>query len=176
MIEIDRRLSDDVSFHENEVKLAKTAMDKLRTTIEFLYYLMDYRGRVSFTMIMISAEDLLLKVPLKKWKRQTDVLVEIDPVLNVYVIICQSTDREGGRRFAEILLSNINMNGGEGAYCVETELTSTDHAIQEVIFKMVEKYITIKQANKTGEVHFTKFGEDELEEDADIAYFRELIE
>ena len=175
MVSVNRRINEDVSFHENEVKLAKTAMDKLRTTVEFIYYLMEHRGRASFTMIMISAENLLLHVPLKKWKRQTDILIEIDPVLNVYVIICQSTNREGGRRFAEILLSNINMNGGDGAYCVETELTSASHPIQEVIFKMVEKYITIKQAEKADEVHYTAYGEDEVEEDEDIAYFEDII-
>jgi hypothetical protein len=170
MLELNRRKNENMSFHENEVKLAKTAMDKLRTTIEFLYYLMEYRSKASFTLIMISAEDLLLRVPLKKWKRQTDILVEIDRELNVYVLISQSTDSEGGKRFAEILLSNIEMNGGEGAYCVETDLTSTDHSIQEVIFKMVETYITIKQEEKSNEVHIAYMKEVEIPKDADISY------
>jgi len=170
MIELNRRKNENMSFHENEVKLAKTAMDKLRTTIEFLYYLMEYRGKTSFTMIMISAEDLLLRVPLKKWKRQTDILIEIDRELNVYVLISQSTDSEGGKRFAEILLSNIEMNGGEGAYCVETDLTSTEHTIQEVIFKMVEAYITIKQEEKSNKVHIAYINESDRPKEEKISY------
>ena len=162
MVDFNRRKSENISFHENEVKLAKTAMDKLRTTIEFFYYLMEYRDKDSFTMIMISAEDLLLKVPLKKWKRESDVLIEIDPALNVYVIISQSTDSAGGKRFAEILLSNIDMNGGEGAYCVETDVTSIEHTIQEVIFKMVEKYIRIKQEEKFNQVHIAYMNESDV--------------
>jgi hypothetical protein len=174
MIEFNRRKSETISFHEKEVKLAKTAMDKLRTTIEFFYYLMEHRGKESFTMIMISAENLLLKVPLKKWKRQSDVLIEIDPELNVYVIISQSTDSEGGKRFAEILLSNINMNGGEGAYCVETDVASTERPIQEVIFKMVEKYIRIKQEEKCNQVHIAYMNEDDMPKEDEINYFTDL--
>ena len=173
MVDFDRRKIENISFHENEVKLAKTAMDKLRTTIEFFYYLMEYRDKKSFTMIMISAEDLLLKVPLKKWKRQSDVLIEIDPVLNVYVIISQSTDSEGGKRFAEILLSNIDMNGGEGTYCVETDVTSTEHAIQEVIFKMVEKYMRIKQEEKSNQVHIAYMNDADMPNEEEISYFKD---
>ena len=174
MVDFNRRKSENITFHENEVKLAKTAMDKLRTTIEFFYYLMEYRDKKSFTMILLSAENLLLKVPLQKWKRQSDVLIEIDPVLNVFVIISQSTDSEGGKRFAEILLSNIDMNGGEGTYCVETDLTSTEHTIQEVIFKMVEKYITIKQEEKPNQVHIAYMNEEDIPKEEEVSYFSDI--
>jgi hypothetical protein len=170
MFNHERRTHNEVAFHEDEVKLAKTMMDKLRTTVEFLYYLMDHRGKMSFTMIMISADDLKLEHLLQKWKRKTDVLIEIDNINNVYVIICQSTDKEGGQKFAEILMSNINMHGGTVTYCVEAELTSTEHSIQEVIFNMVEKYIYIKQEQKSNEVFFTKFQEKIKDELRDVTY------
>lgn len=154
MFEYDRRAISEVSFDESEVKLAKTMMDKLRTTVEFLYYLIDSREKMSFAMILISADDLKLELLLPKWKRQTDVLIEIDKVNNVYAIICQATDKEGAQVFAEILMSNIHMYGGKTTYCVETELKHTQHSIQEVIFNMVEKYIYIKQENKSNRVYF----------------------
>jgi len=170
MFAYERRVNNKISFHEDEVKLAKTMMDKLRTTVEFLYYLMDHRGKLSFTMIMISADDLKLEHLLQKWKRQTDVLIEIDNINNVYVIICQSTDKEGGQKFAEILMSNINMHGGSQTYCVEAELNGTEHSIQEVIFNMVEKYIYIKQEQKGNEVFFTEFKVKKTDEFSDVKY------
>ncbi|HFQ62342.1 MAG TPA: hypothetical protein ENK39_08635 [Epsilonproteobacteria bacterium] len=170
MFKYERRTHNDISFHEDEVKLAKTMMDKLRTTVEFLYYLMEHRGKLSFTMIMLSTDDLKLEHLLQKWKRKTDVLIEIDKINNVYVIICQSTDKEGGKKFAEILMSNITMHGGTVTYCVEAELTSTEHSIQEVIFNMVEKYIYIKQEQKSNQVFFTKFQEKVKDEDRDVMY------
>jgi hypothetical protein len=170
MFKYERRTSSDVSFHEDEVKLAKTMMDKLRTTVEFLYYLMEHRGHMSFTMIMISADDLKLEHLLQKWKRKTDVLIEIDSLTNVYVIICQSTDKEGGEKFGEILISNINMHGGSATYCVEAELKSTLHSVQEVVFNMVEKYIDIKQEQMSNKVFFTEFKEKKEEVFTDIKY------
>jgi hypothetical protein len=176
MMQHERRTNIEVSFHEDEVKLAKTVMDKLRTTVEFLYYLMDYRGKVSFTMIILSADDIKLGVWLQKWKRNTDVLIEIDPAKNVYVLICQSTDREGGKKFAEILISNIGMNGGHGTYCVETVLKSTKHSIQEVIFKMVEKYIYVKQEEKSNQVFFTELENEKISDNEEIVYKNEVVE
>ncbi len=170
MFKNERRAHSDTAFHEDEVKLARRMMDKLRTTVEFLYYLMDHRGKMSFAMIMLSTDDLKLGHLLQKWKRQTDVLIEIDNVNNVYVIICQSTDKEGGKKFAEILMSNISMHGGTASYCVEAELTSTHHTIQEVIFSMVEQYIYIKQEQKYNQVFFTKFQEKVKNELSDVTY------
>lgn len=47
MFTYERRINSEISFYEDEVKLAKTMMDKLRTTVEFLYYLTKHRGHVS---------------------------------------------------------------------------------------------------------------------------------
>jgi len=155
MLSNERRNKNDVTFHEDEVNLAKAMMDKSRTTMEFLYYLMNHRGKMSFTLILLSTNNLKLEHLLQKWKRQTDILLEIDYANNLYMIICQSTDRKGGQEFAEILMTNIHMNGGSDSYCVESELRSTEHTIQEVIFTMVEKYIYIKQEKKANKVFFT---------------------
>jgi hypothetical protein len=156
MLTFERRNKSDLSFHEDEIKLAKKMMDQLRTTLEFLYYLMDHRGKLSFTMILFSADDLKLENLLEKWKRQTDILIEIDKINNVYGLLCQSTDEEGGQEFGEILLSNMRIHGGTSGYCVETEHQTTSYTIQEVIFTMVEKYIHIKQKKEFNKVFFTK--------------------
>lgn len=161
MFAYERRVTHNMTFREDEVKLAKSMLDELNTTIEFLYYLMDHREKPSFTLIMISADDLRLDILLPKWKRQTDILVEIDKKNNVYVIICQSTNKEGGQKFGEILMSNINMHGDNTTYCVEAELKNTVYSIQKVIFNVVEKYIYIKQEKKSNEVFFTEFKEDD---------------
>lgn len=175
MFEYDRRTSSEVAFNEAEVKLAKTMMDKLRTTVEFLYYLMDSREKLSFTMILISADDLQLAHLLPKWKRQTDVLIEIDKDQNVYAIICQATDKEGAQVFGEILMSNIYMHGGKTTYCVETELKNTQHTIQEVIFNMVEKYIYIKQEQKSNHVYFATLKSIRSESSSNVTYYTPSI-
>lgn len=155
MISNERRHVSDISYHEDEVKLAKKMIDTLRTTMEFLYYLMEHRSQTTLTMILISAKGLRLESMLQKWKRDTDILFEIDKRNNVYVLICQSTDHQGAQEFGDILLGNIHMNGGTDTYCVASELQSTKNTIQKVIFKTVEKYIIIKHEEKSKKVLFT---------------------
>jgi len=169
MLTFERRNKNELSFHEDEIKLAEIIMDQARTTLEFLYFLMDHRGKLSFTMILLSADDLELESLLQEEKRQTDILLEVDRENNLYMLLCQSTDLEGGEQFAEILMSSIRMRGGNSSYCVETELKTTSYTIQEVIFTMVEKYIEIKRENEFNKVFFTKPEERVRRENGDVS-------
>ena len=164
MVAVERRNINDLSFHEDEIKLAKLLMERVRTTLEFIYYLMDHRSKLFVTMILLSADNVKLGNLLQKHKRQTDILLEVDKENNLYMLLCQSTDHEGGEQFGEILMSNIRLHGGDTSYCVETELKTTKYTIQEVIFKMVEKYIDIKRYKEFDKVFFTKLEEIEYTE------------
>lgn len=168
MVTLERRDTNDLSFHEDQIKLAKIMMDQARTTLEFLYYLMDHRKNLFVTIILLSADNVKLESLLQKSKRQTDILLEIDKENNLYMLLCQSTDHDGGEQFGEILMSNVRMHGGNTSYCVETEVKTTSYTIQEVIFTMVEKYIDIKRYKEFDKVFFTKLGEIEYTKNLDI--------
>ena len=167
MFSNEKRETHEISFPEEEVKLARTMVDELKTTMEFFYYLMNNRDKSSLTIILLSADTIKLEHLLPKWKRKTDILFNLDEENNVYVVVCQSTDREGGRQFAEILMSNMNMHGASASYCVVSDSKKTTYTFQEVIFKMVEKYISIKEKKQSNRVFFTEF---ESTEDSDIIY------
>ncbi len=155
MVMYERRDKNELTFHEDEIILAKMIMDEARTTLEFLYYLMNHKGELSFTIILISADDMRnMKSLLQQWKRGTDILLEIDKENNIYMLICQSTDIVGGKKFGEILMSNIYMYNSL-SYCVETEVKTTVYSVQEVIFKMVEQYIERKHYKESNKVFVT---------------------
>ena len=163
----EKRDIHDISFPEEEVKLAKTMMDELKTTMEFFYYLMNNKDKSSLTIILLSADNIKLESLLPKWKRKTDILFQLDKAKNVYVIVCQSTDREGGKQFAEILMSNMHLHGASDSYCVVSESKKMTYTFQEVIFKMVEKYVSIKEKKQSNRVFFTNF---ESTDDPDVIY------
>ena len=170
----ERRHNTDAAYPEEEVKLAKMMMDGLKTTIEFFHYLMKHKQRSSLTMILLSTDDLKLDHLLTKWKRHTDILFELDKTNNVYVLICQSTDKDGGKQFAEILMSNIRVYSEAPTYCVISGPKAMAYPLQEVIFRMVEKYISIKEEKKADEVFFTNFETTKMIESEDIIYRTEL--
>lgn len=165
-----RRNNSNLAFPEDEVKLAKTMMAELKTTMEFFHYLMNHRGESSLSMILLSSDDVKLDHLLPKWKRQSDVLFELDKENNVYVIICQSTDSHGGKLFAEILMSNIRLHGESDTYCVVSEPKTMKSSIQDVIFEMVEKYILIKEDEKANQVFFIGVENTVSSEATDIIY------
>jgi len=170
MTEDEKRFNDDVLFQEDEILLARNMIDSLRTTMEFLYYLMDYKDKPSFTIIMISTDKLKLETVLSKWKRSTDILLNIDPKKNIYAIVCQATTSGGGRQFAKILLSNIHLHGGINTYCTAMEIKTTRYTIQDVVFKLVDKYLSVKDKKQSNEIFFTKLELDSDDYRQDIIY------
>ena len=74
MVMYERRDKNELSFHEDEIKLAKIMMDQARTTLEFIYYLMDHRKKLFVTMILLSADNVKLESLFQKSKRQTDII------------------------------------------------------------------------------------------------------
>ncbi len=153
-----------ISFWESEITLARTMLDTLRTTVEFLYYMMDHRSKAPFSMILITSERFQSINELQQMKRGSDLLFELDKERGSYVIICQATDRIGAEQYAEILLSGIRANRSIGdIYCVISTFTSTKYSLQDVIFKMVETYIHARKISRSGEVIISDFSEEEQE-------------
>jgi|GEM_PF-562475 len=167
MVYDEKRNIHTMSYPEEEVKLVKTMLDEMGTTLEFFYYLMNNKRESSTMMILLSADDVNLEHLLPKWKRNTDVLFELDRKRNVYVILCQSTDNEGVKQFAEILIANIRLHSAGDIYCVVSESKTTSSSSQEVIFKLVERYIKIKDAGHANKVFFTNL---KNPEEADVIY------
>ncbi|CAA6823093.1 MAG: Unknown protein [uncultured Sulfurovum sp.] len=163
----ERRESVDLGFEEEDIKLAELMIQKVKTTLEFLYFLMLHKKNVSYTVLLLSADKLKLEHLLTTWKRKTDILVEIDKKSNVYILICQNTDKEGGKKYGEILISNITMQNRSKVYCVQTQILNTAYTVQEVIFTILKKYIHIKSENKHNEVCFTEL---KYEEYKDVIY------
>jgi len=151
-----------IAFWESEIMLAKTMLDTLRTTVEFLYYLMDHRSKAPFSMILITSEKLQSLQELQKMKRGSDLLFELDKNRGTYVIICQATDRIGAEQYADILMSGIRANRDIGdIYCVLSTFNSTKYSIQDVIFKMVETYIHARKIKRVGEVIVSCFHDED---------------
>ncbi len=160
-MENKRKNHSGIAFWEYEITLARTMLDTLRTTLEFLYYLMEHRSKAPFSMILITSDRVGSMHELQRMKRGTDLLFELDREHGTYVFICQATDEEGGRQYAEILLSAIRTQWGiHESYCVLSTVDSTHYSIQDVIFRMVETYIHAHKIARSGEVILCRPGEE----------------
>jgi len=145
---------DHIRFNGDDIALAAKMVDKLTTTIDIMYYLMNRGEERAFVVMLISAQNIDLKTLLTKEKRNTDILFEIDEEESLYAIICQNTKVDGGYYFAERVLRNMILDKGEDIYCTQLEVRTTVLNIKYVILKLIETFLESKQDKKQGEVIF----------------------
>ena len=145
---------DHIRFNGDEISLAAKMVDKLTSTIDIMYYLMNRGEERAFVVMLVSAQNIDVKTLLTKEKRNTDILFEIDEAESLYAIICQNTKIDGGYYFAERVLRNMILDKGEDIYCTQLEVRTTTHDIKYVILKLIEIFIESKQDKKQGEIVF----------------------
>ncbi|GIU00497.1 hypothetical protein TSL6_10030 [Sulfurovum sp. TSL6] len=146
--------SESLKFNGKEIQLAVKMLDNLETTIDIMYYLMENENQQAFVLMLLTANDVDLNTLLDKEKRETDILFEIDKEESLYVMLCQDTKVDGGYRFAERLLRNIELDKGTDIYCTEVEVRATHYTPKQVILKLLETFVKSKVSNKSNEIVF----------------------
>lgn len=146
--------SESLRFNGKEIQLAVKMLDKLETTIDIIYYLMEHENQQAFVLMLLTAKDVDLSTLLEKEKRETDILLEVDKEESLYVMLCQDTKVDGGYRFAERLIRNIELDKGTDIYCTEVEVRATHYTPKQVILKLLETFVKSKLSNKSNEIVF----------------------
>ena len=158
MITMGKRENEDrvanLRFNGKEIELAVKMLDKLQTTIDIIYYLMEHENEQAFVLMLLTAEDVDLNTLLDKEKRDTDILFEIDKEESLYVMLCQDTKVDGGYRFAERVIRNIQSDKGTDIYCTELEVRATHYSPKQVVLKLLETFVKSKLENKSNEIVF----------------------
>ncbi len=143
-----------VRFDGNDISLAATLLEKISTTVEILYYLMNRREERSFVVMLVTAENAEVGKILNEQKRNTDILFEIDKEASIYAVICQDTKIDGGYHFGERVMRHLKLQDADEPYCVELEVRTTTHDIKYIIFKLMEEFIEARQHKHFGEIIF----------------------
>jgi len=143
-----------LKFNGKEIQLAVKLLDKLQTTIDIVYYLMEQEKEQAFVLMLLTAQDIDLNRLLDQEKRETDILFEIDKEEAIYVMLCQDTKVDGGYHFAERVMRNIQLDGGKDIYCTELEVRATHYSAKHVVLKLLETFVKSKQLNKSNEIVF----------------------
>ena len=145
---------DHIRFNGDDIALAAKMLDKLTSTIDIMYYLMERGEERAFVVMLVTAENIDVKKSLAEEKRTTDILFKIDKKESLYAIICQDTKIDGGYHFADRVVRNMLLSKGKDIYCTQLEVRTTTHNIKYVIFKLIEAFIKSKQEQKQGEIVF----------------------
>ena len=145
---------NNIRFTAHNITMMATMLEKLSSTLDIMFFLMERKEENSFVIMLVSARNIDLKDLLEKEKRDTDIIFEIDTEEPLYAIICQDTKIDGGYHFAERLVRKATTSGGENLYCTELEIRNTSHKIKYIIYRLMELFIQTKEAKKYGEIVF----------------------
>lgn len=143
-----------LQYSGHEIQIAAALIDKLQTTIDIIYYLMDHENEQAFVLILLTAKDVDLNVLLEEEKRDTDILFEINKEDSLYAMLCQDTKVDGGYRLAERLIRNIQSHEGKEIYCTELEVRTTHFTPKHVVLKLLETFVKSKHEKMSDEIVF----------------------
>ena len=76
----------NAKFTSKEINLAVKMVDKIESTMDVIYYLMEQEGVESFVMLLLSVEEMDLASLIEEQKRSTDILFEIEKEESIFVI------------------------------------------------------------------------------------------
>jgi len=141
-----------LKFKDDDILMVVSIVEKLETTMEVIYYLMEHENLTPFSLILLTAEEVEIHKILINEKRDTDIVVQINKEKNIYLLLCQNTYVDGGYHFAERIMNHILSNDGKNIYCTELEVRSTKNAPKAVIFKLVNMFMKAQAENKTNEI------------------------
>jgi len=143
-----------IRFNSYYISMIAKMIDRMGSIIDIMYFLMERKEERAFVAMLISAEEIDMNILIAKEKRDTDIMFELDKEKNLYAIICQDTQIDGGYHFAERLLRKTVEAGGKEIYCTELEVRTTVHKIQYIVYRLMELFVGTKQNRQEGEVVF----------------------
>jgi len=144
----------DLRYTAKDITLAVNMVKELECSIDMMFYLMNSSSENTFVLMLVSADNIDLKKLLEKEKRDTDIVYDIDKDESICAMICQETKVDGGYRFAERIIRNINLDKGENIYCAELEVRTTKFSSKDVVFRVVDAFVKAKQEERSGEIIF----------------------
>lgn len=142
-------------FNKEEIQLTVKLAEKLKPTLDIIYYLLDHNYIDAFVLILMQTNHNDIQSFMDKEKRDTDILFTIDEEEFIYLILCEDTQIYGGYHFADRIISSLKeVVDKDKIYCTELEVRTTHYEYREIILRLAETFIKSRQEKKSGEIIF----------------------
>jgi hypothetical protein len=134
--------SKKIIYDENIMRIAVVLYKKSEVIVEILYHLMMKKRIDSFSAIIVSSNMDNFEQFLKKQKRKTDLMFELDPVNNIYGMFCQETQVDGGFYFMRRLQQHKKI-GKDKIFASIVGVESTSYPYKDLLFVILDTYIKL---------------------------------
>ena len=154
MTETNKRKNEEHGIKEGNFKRLVQLLTAIEHGVNLMHYLIEHNREEAYVLALISAEEIALDEAIRQEKRNTDILFEVDPDRNLYAILCQGTQVDGGYYFIQRLVGKLQEQGAKEIYCSELEISNAQHPVQELAFRLLNMYQHNKKNRLDGEINF----------------------
>lgn len=139
-------------FTSDEIMMALKLVESMETVVELMFHLMENEGSESFVLMLLSANKIDVHKIANEQKRKTDMLFEVNASENLYAMLCQDTQVDGGYHFGQRLIKTMKEADGQEIYCCALEVRSTRVVPKSIFFKLIEMFIKSQEEHRVDEV------------------------
>ncbi len=151
-----RRKNENQNLYKaDELMMSVKLYEKTKHIMEVLYSLMKHGKLKSFSFIAVYSTMNDFGAFLADQKRDTDILISIDPAKNIYALLCQETQVDGGYYFMQRLIKTIKEQGKKDTMSASvTAIESIRYEVKDVIFIVLDSFIKLFAVEKENEILF----------------------
>ena len=137
------RKSDNrtLEYDDRAMRLGVELYRQNEILMELLYHLMKTQRLHSFSAILVYSQAEGFGAFLRKHKRRTDLLYELEGCDGVYALFCQETQVDGGYYFIRRLMELMDPKSVEELRVGIVGVESTRYPLKDLIFIVLDTFI-----------------------------------
>jgi len=130
-----------LEYDEHAMKLGIRLYKEGEIPLELLYHLMKNQRLKSFSAIMLQSGMEGFDTFLQTHKRSTDLFHVIDREENIYALLCQETQVDGGFYFIKRLAKLAEDQGEKEIRAAIIGVESTNYSVKDLIFIILDTFV-----------------------------------
>ena len=130
-----------LEYDDRAMKLGVRFYQESEIPLDLLYHLMKTKRLRTFSAIMLQSDMERFGAFLEREKRRTDLLYEIDAERNIYALLCQETQVDGGFYFIKRLAKLIDGKDEGNIHAAIIGVEGTNYPAKDLMFIILDTFI-----------------------------------
>ena len=130
-----------IDYTEDDLNCGMLIFEKLEKVTKFLLHLKEHKN-LKFSYILLHSTKPNFIDFLNETKRNTDLSFVLSEDKGIFCLVCQETDVEGGYRFAERIMStlDIDVNSSCDSYASVLFINTNTYKTEQILFKLIDLF------------------------------------
>lgn len=139
-----RESDGKVIYDEDIFRMGIELYESVDVPLDIIYHLLKNKKIDGFSIILFQSDFEDFENFLKKTKRKTDFLLPVDREKQIYVMLCQETQVDGGFYFVKRLDREMqSLEEGREILAAIVGVESTRYSVRDLLFIILDTYLKV---------------------------------